>query len=71
MAYHSNKRLYKDKSTGMVAGVCAGLSEYFKIDVTIIRFIFALLVLGYGTGFLVYILLWFLLPDKSDINPYE
>lgn len=68
MAYHSNKKMYKDTSTGMMGGVCSGLSEYFKIDVSIVRIIFALLVLGYGTGLMLYIILWIVLPDKRDFD---
>ncbi|NLW14728.1 MAG: PspC domain-containing protein [Erysipelothrix sp.] len=67
MAYHSNKKLYRDKSEAILGGVCAGLSEYFKIDVTIIRIILAALILIYGTGLLVYIILWVLLPEKSTL----
>ena len=52
----------------MIGGVCAGLSEYFKIDVTIIRIILAVMAFGYGSGIAVYLILWMLLPDKRDIG---
>jgi phage shock protein C len=48
----------------MIAGVCAGLAEYFNIDPVIIRIIFVILALpGVGTGILVYILLWIIMPE--------
>lgn len=68
MAYHSSNQLYRDRDSGMIGGVCAGLSEYFRIDVTIIRIIAALLVLGYGSGLLIYLVLWVILPDKHRID---
>lgn len=67
MAYHSDRKLYRDKAEGKVGGVCAGLSEYFRIDVTLIRVIVGVLAIAYGSGLLIYLLLWVLLPDKSEI----
>lgn len=67
MAYHSEKKLYRDKAEGKVGGVCAGLSDYFKIDVTVLRVIAAILVFWYGTGLGLYLVLWIFLPDKSEV----
>lgn len=65
MAYHGNKTLYRDTREGKLAGVCAGLSEYLTIDVTIIRIIALILLLGYGTGALIYIIMWVIVPQKE------
>jgi len=48
----------------MIAGVCAGLGEYFGIDVTLTRVGFALLsLLSAGfPGTLVYVILWIVMP---------
>ncbi len=48
----------------MIAGVCAGLGEYFGIDVTLTRVGFALLsLLSAGfPGALVYVILWIIMP---------
>ena len=48
----------------MIAGVCAGLAEYFGIDVTLTRVGFALLsLLSAGfPGALVYVILWIIMP---------
>ena len=61
------KKLYKIKKKGKITGVCAGLSELTKIDVTIIRVLVFLLCWFYGTGLLIYILLALLLPDKESL----
>lgn len=67
MAYHGKNRLYRDTDEKILGGVCAGLSEYFKIDVTLIRVIVGVSALIYGSGALIYILLWILLPDKHSV----
>ena len=64
------KRLYKDKSQAKIDGVCAGLAEYFDIDVTLIRIVWGVLAFGYGTGILLYLVCAFVLPDKRDIDLY-
>ena len=65
MAYHSENKLYRDTKEGKLGGVCSGLSEYFKLDVTLIRVIFAVLGIVYGSGLLLYIVLWVVLPEKQ------
>lgn len=59
--------LYKDESNGKVFGVCAGLSEIFNIDVTVLRVITFLLCWFFGSGLLIYFLLALLLPDKKTM----
>ncbi|MDF9866600.1 phage shock protein C [Bacilli bacterium PM5-3] len=59
------KRFYKTDYNKMLAGVCNGLSEYFNIDVSLIRVAFALsAILGFGTSILLYIVLAIVLPTK-------
>ena len=60
------KKLYRDKKNEKVAGVCAGLAEYLKIDVTIIRLIWVLFVLCAGSGILAYIACALVIPEKPD-----
>jgi phage shock protein PspC (stress-responsive transcriptional regulator) len=48
-----------DKKLG---GVCAGLAEYFDMDPTLVRVLWLLVVLCGGTGILLYIILWIVLP---------
>jgi phage shock protein C len=58
------KKLYRDEQRKSVGGVCAGLAEYFGIDVSIVRVIFVLSVCLKGIGLLPYIVLWIVLPKK-------
>ena len=55
-------KFYLSSTDKKIGVVCGGLAEYFNIDSLIIRIIFVILVLGFGTGILAYILLWILAP---------
>jgi phage shock protein C len=63
------KRLYRSKDERMVAGICGGLGEYFRIDPTIMRLIF--IVLWFLTGFIpmlvIYVIMWLLIPQAPDM----
>ncbi len=62
------KKLYRSETDIMVGGVCGGLAEYFNIDSTIVRLIFVLILLSGGSGILVYIVLWIVLPTQSSVD---
>jgi phage shock protein C len=58
--------LSRSSSNAILGGVCGGLANFFNVDVSVIRLIFALLVVFGGSGILLYIILWVVLPsDKS------
>ena len=62
----ANKKLYRS-SNKMIAGVCAGIAEYFDIDPTIVRVVWALLSL-FSAGFpgiLLYIICIIVIPSKD------
>ena len=56
------KRLMRSSTDKKVAGVCAGLADYFDMDPTIIRVLWLVAVLCLGTGLLAYGILWMVLP---------
>ena len=60
-----DKKLYRNTSNKMVAGVCAGLGEYLNIDPTIVRLIWALVGLT-GAGILVYLVAALIIPEKPS-----
>lgn len=62
------KQLRRDKNNGMVAGVAAGLADFFDIDVTLIR---AILVIGIFAPFPVvipYLVMWAVMPKKDTFS---
>lgn len=60
----SNK-LFRDSSNRIIAGVCSGIAEYFKIDPIIVRVLFFIAV---PLNLIVYIIFWIGIPSK-DFNP--
>jgi len=57
------KKLYRSKTDKMISGVCSGLAQYFGVDATLVRLVFALLVFfGVGSGVLLYIILAIVMP---------
>jgi phage shock protein PspC (stress-responsive transcriptional regulator) len=59
------KRLFRDSDNAMIAGVAAGLANYFGIDVIIVRLLFIALTFFGGSGVLVYVILWLLVPEAK------
>lgn len=55
------KRMYRDTDNGMLGGVAAGLAEYLNLDPVIVRAAFVIF-LFLGFGFLLYIILWAIIP---------
>jgi len=67
-----NKKLYRDEYHKVLGGVCSGLAEYFEMDVTVIRLLFAFTVIVMGVGIIPYIVLWIVLPKKGYLyNQYN
>jgi phage shock protein PspC (stress-responsive transcriptional regulator) len=63
------RKLLRDQKRKILGGVCAGLAHYFNIDPVWPRLLFALtLVLSYGGLFLIYIILWILLPGSDELE---
>lgn len=61
----SEKRLFRDVDNAMVAGVAAGLAKYLKIEIVVVRLIFIALALFGGSGVLLYVILWLLVPEAK------
>ena len=58
----SKRRLFRDPDNKAVGGVCSGLAAFLNIDTTVIRIILLLALLLYGTGLILYIVLWIVVP---------
>jgi phage shock protein PspC (stress-responsive transcriptional regulator) len=59
-------RLYRDEADKMLGGVCGGLANYLRIDSSLVRILFAIITFGgFGSGILIYILMWIILPSRS------
>lgn len=60
------KKLYLSGTDKKIAGVCGGLAEYFGIDPTLLRVIWLVAVFCYGTGVLLYLILWIAVPSRHN-----
>ena len=60
------KKLYRSQNDKIIAGVCGGLADYFDIDPTIIRLLFILVVAFGGSGLLIYLILWLIMPRETE-----
>ena len=58
-------KLYRDSSNRIIAGVCSGIAEYFKVDPIIVRIIFFI---SAPLQLIIYTILWIGLPSK-DFDP--
>jgi phage shock protein C len=62
------KKLYRSETNHVIAGVAGGLGEYFGIDPTLIRLILVLTTIFGGSGILIYVVLWILIPRESETD---
>ena len=60
-----SRKLFRDTDNSYIGGVSSGLAHYFGIDAIWIRLAWILLIFGAGTGILLYILLWVLVPEAT------
>jgi phage shock protein C len=61
-----NQKLYRSETNRMIAGVCGGLAKFFNVDATLVRLVFLLLFFLGGSGFLLYLILWIIVPQESQ-----
>jgi phage shock protein C len=60
----STRRLYRSKSDRALAGLCGGLAEYFNLGATLIRVVFVLLAVLGGSGLVLYVAMWIIVPNQ-------
>jgi phage shock protein C len=58
------RKLYRSKTNRKLAGVCGGLAQYFNIDATLIRVLFVLLAVLGGSGLVLYLAMWIIVPNE-------
>ena len=62
-----DRKLYRAEEGKMIAGVCAGLAEYFAIDPTLVRLAWVLFCALGGSGVLAYMICALIIPSKSQV----
>jgi phage shock protein PspC (stress-responsive transcriptional regulator) len=68
------RRLTRSPSRGQIAGVCAGLADYFQVDVTLVRILWLVLSIVPGAvlgGLLAYVVAWIVIPEGAPSPPSD
>jgi len=65
----ARKRLVRPRQGRKIAGVCAGIAEYFDLDVTLIRIVWLVLLFGAGVGLFAYLIGWIVMPEEPEPLP--
>src|SRR5207248_2954051 len=68
-AVAARKSLRRPRADRKIAGVCAGLAEYFDLDATIIRLVLVISFICGGFGFFAYIVAWIVMPNEPTTLP--
>jgi phage shock protein C len=63
-AMDPTRKLYRSKTNRKLAGVCGGLAQYFNVDATLIRVLFVLLAVLGGSGLVLYLAMWIIVPRE-------
>ncbi|MCX6237513.1 MAG: PspC domain-containing protein [Bacteroidia bacterium] len=60
------RKLYRDPDDRILGGVCSGLGIFFNIDPIIVRLVFILLFFGGGSSFIIYLIMWIVVPKAAN-----
>jgi phage shock protein C len=65
------KKLLRSRAEKKIAGICAGLAQYFDLDVTLVRIlcVFVALATGVCPGVVTYLLAWIIVPSEPELKP--
>lgn len=58
------KRLMRSRTDRKIAGVCAGVAEYFDLDVSLVRVVWLVMAVFTVVGFLSYPVAWIVMPEE-------
>ena len=62
----ARKRLVRPRVGRKIAGVCAGIAEYFDLDPTLVRVLWLIVAIMTGVGFLAYLVAWIVMPEEPE-----
>lgn len=65
--YSEPRRLTRSEHGRKMAGVCAGLGEYFNVDPTIVRLLFIAGIFAGGAGVILYLIMWIVVPLRREM----
>jgi phage shock protein C len=60
------RRLERSRTERKIAGICGGFGNYFNLDPTLVRLLWIVSIFAFGTGFLLYLVLWIIMPLEAE-----
>ena len=65
------RKLIRSRAERKIAGVCAGLAQYFNLDASLVRILwfFIALATGVAPGVVTYLLAWIIVPEEPELKP--
>lgn len=60
------RRLRRSRTDRVIAGVCGGIGQYFGVDTVLVRIAFVVLAIAGGSGVLLYVVAWVLMPEVPE-----
>ena len=61
----NGRQLRRNIDDKVIAGVASGVAEFFDLDVTVVRVVWAVAAL-FGFGIPVYLIMWLVVPEKGQ-----
>ncbi len=62
-------KLYRSETDRVLGGVCGGIAEVYDLEPTLVRLLLIALVLfGIGSGILLYLIAWLIIPTESEVK---
>jgi phage shock protein C len=70
-AVAARRRLVRPRAERKIAGVCAGMAEYFDLDVTLVRVLWLVITIFSAVvfGIVAYIVAWIVMPEEPQLLP--
>ena len=64
------KKFYKLSTDKKIAGICSGIADKYDFDATLVRlaFVFVTVLTQFIPGIITYLVGWYLLPEKSELD---
>jgi phage shock protein C len=63
----ARRRLVRPRAGRGIGGVCAGLADFFDLDVALMRIVWVLMAIFTGVGFLAYLIAWIVIPGEPEV----
>ncbi len=69
--FESLRSFHRSKTDCQIGGVCGGLGECTPLPAWVYRVVFLLLLISFGVGPVLYIILWACVPEAEDVQPEQ